>query len=67
MLAIGDGIETDVRGAVEQGLDVLFVTGGVHAEVFGDRDRPDLAQVHAMLASAGLGARATTVRLAWEG
>ena len=67
VLAIGDGIETDVRGAVEQGLDVLFVTGGVHAEVLGDRDRPDLAKVHAMLASAGLGARATTVRLAWEG
>jgi HAD superfamily hydrolase (TIGR01459 family) len=30
MLAIGDGMRTDVRGAARAGLDVLFVTGGIH-------------------------------------
>jgi HAD superfamily hydrolase (TIGR01459 family) len=30
MLAIGDGMRTDVTGAVRAGLDVLFVTGGIH-------------------------------------
>lgn len=31
ILAIGDGIATDIRGAAAFGLDVLFVTGGIHA------------------------------------
>ena len=30
MLAIGDGMRTDVTGAARAGLDVLFVTGGIH-------------------------------------
>jgi ribonucleotide monophosphatase NagD (HAD superfamily) len=65
VLAVGDGIDTDVRGAVSQGLDVLFATGGIHAAVFGDRDAPDLAKVHAFLKTAGLGARALVTRLSW--
>jgi ribonucleotide monophosphatase NagD (HAD superfamily) len=67
VLAIGDGIDTDVRGAVGQGIDVLFVTGGIHAQVFGDRDAPDIAKVHAYLATGGLAARALIKRLVWEG
>ena len=65
VLAIGDGIDTDIRGAFGQGIDVLFVTGGIHAAVFGPRESPDLAKVHAFLATAGLGARALTTRLVW--
>ena len=30
MLAIGDGMRTDIAGAARAGLDVLFVTGGIH-------------------------------------
>jgi HAD superfamily hydrolase (TIGR01459 family) len=30
VLAIGDGMRTDIAGAVRAGLDVLFVTGGIH-------------------------------------
>ncbi len=67
VLAIGDGFETDVRGAVERGIDILFVTGGIHAADFGDRDAPDLAKVHDRLAKAGLGAHAVIRRLTWEG
>ena len=66
VLAVGDGIDTDIRGAVGQGIDAVFITGGVHAAVFGDRDRPDLVAVHALLATAGLGARALMTRLSWE-
>lgn len=48
LLAIGDGLPTDVKGAVRQGLDVLFLTGGIYAA---ELDRPlDDAMV------AGLGA-----------
>jgi HAD superfamily hydrolase (TIGR01459 family) len=65
VLAVGDGLDTDIRGAVGQGIDALFVTGGIHAEVFGDRERPDAAKVHALLGTAGLGARALMTRVAW--
>lgn len=35
VLAIGDGINTDIRGARTEGIDCLFVTGGLAAEAFG--------------------------------
>jgi HAD superfamily hydrolase (TIGR01459 family) len=63
VLALGDGLETDVRGAFNAGIDVTFVSGGIHAGDFGDRERPDLAGVHARLSRAGLGARAVMTRL----
>lgn len=66
VLAIGDGIDTDVRGATGQGIDALFITGGIHAQVFGPRERPDVAAIHAYLATGGLGARALMVRLVWD-
>jgi HAD superfamily hydrolase (TIGR01459 family) len=31
VLAIGDGLQTDVLGAAGMGLDCVFVTGGIHA------------------------------------
>ena len=65
VLAIGDGIDTDVRGALGQGIDVLFATGGIHAAVFGPKDNPDLTKVHAFLATAGLGACALVTQLSW--
>jgi HAD superfamily hydrolase (TIGR01459 family) len=30
VLAIGDGMKTDIAGAAQAGLDALFVTGGIH-------------------------------------
>ncbi len=44
ILAIGDGIFTDVKGALDQGIDALFVTGGLAADALGpDVENPDLA------------------------
>jgi HAD superfamily hydrolase (TIGR01459 family) len=65
VLAIGDGAQTDVRGAVNEGLDVLFVAGGIHSGQFGERDRPDPARVAAFLDENRLAARAFVPRLAW--
>lgn len=31
ILAIGDGLQTDVLGAAQMGFDVIFVAGGIHA------------------------------------
>lgn len=42
ILVIGDGIKTDVLGAEQEGLDCLFVTGGLAAEAFGpDVEEPN--------------------------
>ena len=41
VLAIGDGILTDVKGAAQNGLDVLYVSGGMHAREYGGAEAPD--------------------------
>jgi ribonucleotide monophosphatase NagD (HAD superfamily) len=65
VLAIGDAAETDLRGANDAGLDVLFVTAGIHADAFGARHEPETAAVGAFLAKHRLGARAYIPHLAW--
>jgi HAD superfamily hydrolase (TIGR01459 family) len=42
ILCIGDGITTDIQGGNAEGLDTLFLTGGIAAADFGpDPDHPD--------------------------
>ncbi len=42
VLAIGDGIATDIQGGMGEGIDTLFVTGGIAADQFGpDSDSPN--------------------------
>ncbi len=36
VLAIGDGMRTDISGAERAGLDALFVTGGIHRSLHGE-------------------------------
>ncbi len=53
ILAVGDGIATDVLGGAQAGVDTLFVTGGLAAEaVSDDPDRPDPARLARWLESA---------------
>ncbi len=42
VLAIGDGVLTDIKGAENAGLEAVYVSGGIHAAEHGDRDKPDL-------------------------
>jgi HAD superfamily hydrolase (TIGR01459 family) len=65
VLAIGDSIRTDLRGATDFGLDCLFVTAGIHAEELGDRHDPDLAALNKIFADAGMAPKAVTQRLVW--
>lgn len=65
VLAIGDGVATDLRGAFDQSLDILFVTDGIHAAEFGQGENPDRELVGRFLAAAGLGARNFVSRLSW--
>lgn len=46
ILAVGDGIHTDIQGGLSEGFDTLFITGGLAADQFGpDRDNPDPAML----------------------
>jgi ribonucleotide monophosphatase NagD (HAD superfamily) len=54
VLAIGDGVATDIAGANAQSLDVLFVAGGIHeAETRGAGGQLDPAAVQRLLAASG--------------
>jgi HAD superfamily hydrolase (TIGR01459 family) len=53
VLAIGDGMATDIKGAVDNDFDVLYVSGGIHAREYGDLERPDPAMLQAFLARHG--------------
>ena len=44
-LAIGDGIETDIRGANAMGYDALFIADGIHGEEIGDVTEASLAKL----------------------
>ena len=67
ILAVGDGLPTDIRGAVENRIPALFITGGIHAADFGPHDAPDEARVAARLSAEGLEAVAYLPALAWDG
>jgi HAD superfamily hydrolase (TIGR01459 family) len=65
VLAIGDSVRTDLKGAALFGLDCLFVVSGLHAEDAGGRDAPDLAGLNAMFVAAGVAPKAVIRRLVW--
>ncbi|OJH45083.1 TIGR01459 family HAD-type hydrolase [Paracoccus sp. SM22M-07] len=51
-LAVGDGIDTDILGAMQQGIDAIFVTGGLAADAFGsDVENPQADQLDDWLAA----------------
>lgn len=64
ILALGDGIHTDIKGGIGEGLDTLFVTGGLAADAFGpDVEAPDAALLERWLAGHRLSATYAIGRL----
>ncbi len=60
ILCIGDGIATDIQGGIGEGLDTLFVAGGLAAEELGvTDDMPDRAALAAYFTKARLSPVAT--------
>ena len=59
ILCLGDGIATDIQGAMGEGLDSLFVTGGLAAEETGTTaaSGPDPALLAAFLSEARMAPR----------
>lgn len=54
IIGIGDGINTDIRGAIAEDMDSLFVTGGLAAAQTGTIDQPDPEKLAAFLNDAQL-------------
>ncbi len=68
LLAIGDGLPTDIKGAALNGFDVYFITGGIHAAELGDLGSPDsVARVTAKVENLYSGIRLVGIcdRLRW--
>jgi HAD superfamily hydrolase (TIGR01459 family) len=61
-LAIGDGADTDLRGANRMGIDALFIAQGVHAAQLGDLTADGVAQLFAV---PGVHAEAAMRALVW--
>jgi HAD superfamily hydrolase (TIGR01459 family) len=65
VLAIGDSVRTDLKGAAAFGLDVMFVTSGLHAEHYGSREAPDLDALNKVFADANVAPKAVMSGLKW--
>lgn len=65
VLAIGDSVRTDLKGARTAGVDFLFVTSGIHAEELGSRENPDADALTATFVAAGGMPKAVMRELRW--
>ena len=65
VLAIGDSVRTDLKGASALGIDSLFVTSGIHAEEYGGRHTPEIEALDGIFAAGGVTPIAVTRGLKW--
>ncbi len=65
VLAIGDSVRTDVKGAHDFGVDCLFLTAGIHAEELGGSGKPEPIALAKMFSAAGTAPKAVMQRLVW--
>lgn len=65
ILAIGDSVRTDAIGAAAAGLDLLFITGSIHAEELDAFGAPDPEAIRALVAPSGASLKGYMPRLAW--
>ncbi len=65
ILAIGDSVRTDAIGAANAGLDLLFVTGSIHAGELDAFGSPDPQAIRDLVAPSGARLKAFMPRLAW--
>ncbi|HVX71937.1 MAG TPA: TIGR01459 family HAD-type hydrolase [Devosia sp.] len=65
ILAIGDSVRTDAIGAANAGLDLLFITGSIHAQELDAFGSPDPEAVRDLVAPSGARLEGFMPRLAW--
>jgi HAD superfamily hydrolase (TIGR01459 family) len=69
VLAIGDAMRTDIKGAADQGFDSILVTSGIHREdlhsISQDGDSIDAAALRQFVDAAALRPSAAIAKLVW--
>ena len=65
ILAIGDSVRTDAIGAANAGLDLMFITGSIHAQELDAFGAADPAAVDALVAPSGARLKGFMPLLAW--
>lgn len=65
ILAIGDGMPTDIAGAAGFGIDALYVSAGIHAAEYGNAEAPDAGRLEEFLSKNGAAPIAWLPRLVW--
>lgn len=65
ILAIGDSVRTDAIGAAGARLDLLFITGSIHAAELDAFGQPDPEAIRALVEPSGANVAGFMSRLAW--
>lgn len=65
LLAIGDSVRTDATGAAQFGMDLLFVTGSIHAAELDAFGKPDPQAIADLVAPSRAHMAGFLPRLAW--
>jgi HAD superfamily hydrolase (TIGR01459 family) len=65
ILAIGDSVRTDAIGAAGAGLDLLFITGSIHAAELDAFGNPDPAAIEALLRPSDANVAGFMAKLSW--
>ncbi|MEM8748975.1 MAG: TIGR01459 family HAD-type hydrolase [Pseudomonadota bacterium] len=66
LVAIGDGMPTDVAGALGNGFDLLYITAGIHAAEYGAADAPDETKLAQFLLARNADPTYWMPRLNWQ-
>ena len=66
VLAVGDSVRTDAIGAAGFGIDLMFITGSIHAAELDAFGTPDPAAIRALVAPSGANLAGFMPRLAWQ-
>ncbi len=65
ILAIGDGINTDIKGAIDAGIDPVFIPSGVHVEGHTPDNPPSSEEISNIFKDKGFQPIATLMQLIW--
>jgi ribonucleotide monophosphatase NagD (HAD superfamily) len=65
VLAIGDSVRTDATGAAQFGVDILFITGSIHAAELDAFGKPDPQAIADLLAPSRAHVAGYLPRLSW--
>ena len=65
IIAIGDGMPTDVTGALSNGFDLLYISAGIHSASYGPADDPNEAELREFLAANNAEPTVWMPRLCW--